>query len=381
MQLVGCLAGLLLPALAWGQAGVYLRPTASIGEFYDDNIFRSVSGKQDDFVSRIGAGAEGGYESDPLTVLGHYYFASEIYAKHPELNNALTLQDGGARLRYLPTRLWDLGLNGGYVESDRPETINIASGILGERTKSRNYHVSPSLLHLWDPLTTLNALYGFNRTEEVGGPTTDTHTGEFVIDRQLSARDTLHLSYVFRHFNFTGDTTTGESSGNGSEDAHIPALGWTRQLSLLSSATLSIGPRISSTGAVTPEALATIDREIRNGKVTFTYRRTQNSVVGRGRPVTTDSVLLSWERQLGNRLFVTVTPGFYNDTGGSFDTQVYRLTLDAFYQINKWLAVHGSYDLFYQEGSSFSGGTSSSGARVRNIVLVELVAFSQFRLY
>src|SRR5262249_12120695 len=80
------LAGVLVPAVAWGQdrndrptTGYYLRPEASLGEMYDDNVFRSIDGRKDDFISRIGVGVGGGYQSLPLTLLGHYRNTSEIY--------------------------------------------------------------------------------------------------------------------------------------------------------------------------------------------------------------------------------------------------------------------------------------------------------------
>ena len=371
------LAGFLAPATAWGQAGYYLRPGLSVGEKYDDNIFRSVSGRKDDFISRIGAGVEAGYDSDPLTLLGHYRMASEIYAKHPELSNAFSLQDAGVNFTYLPTRLWTLGFTGGYVDTNQPETINVASGILGARTRARNYNFSPSLLHLYDSLTTLGAVYTFNRTEESGGASTDSHTVRLVTDRRLSPRDTLHLGYIFREFDTSGDS----EGGNGSETSNIPTIGWTRLLSQLTTFTLSIGPRFSSTGRVTPEALATIRRELKDGAISFTYGRTQNTVVGEGGPVTTDSVILSWDRQLANRLLVTVTPAFYNNSGGGLNRKVYALDLEALYQINKWLGFHASYQFTFEEGQLSRTGPSNQGERYRNLVLFELVAFYPMRLY
>jgi hypothetical protein len=371
------LAGFLVPATAWGQAGYYLRPGLSVGEKYDDNIFRSVSGRKDDFISRIGAGVEAGYDSDPLTLLGHYRMASEIYAKHPELSNAFSLQDAGVNFTYLPTRLWTLGFSGGYVDTNQPETINVATGILGARTRARNYNFSPSLFHLYDPFTTLSAIYTFNRTEEKGGASTDSHTARFVDDWRLNARDTLHLGYIFREFNSSGNS----NGSNGSETANIPTIGWTRLLSQLTTFTLNIGPRFSSTGTVTPEVLATIRRELKDGEVSFTYVRTQYTVVGEGGPVTTDGVLLSWDRQLANRLLVTVTPAFYNNSGSDLSRKVYALDLEAVYQINKWLGFRGSYQFTFEEGQLFRTGPSTHGERYRNVVLLELVAFYPMRLY
>lgn len=380
--LLVCFAGLLLPTTARGQAGYYFRPGVSAAEYYDDNIFRTVSDREDDAVSRFGAGAEAGYQSEPFTLLGHYRFESEIFAKHPKLTNAFALQDGGAQVTYLPTRLWILNFTGEWVETQLPEMINVPSGILGIRARARNYSLSPSVTHLWDPVTTVTAVYTFNSTRQVGALTLDSQTAQLVIDRRLSERDALHFGYIFREFHSSGRTRTGFSR-NRSETAHTPTLGWSRQLSLLTSFTLDIGPRFSSRGRVTPEVLATVTRNLQNGMLTFTYTRTQYTVAGVGGPVTTDSVILSWERQLANRLLVYVKPGFYHNSQSQSDEKVYALELQVFYQINKWLGFRGSYEFTFEEGRLIRTGaaTTTQGELYRNVVLFELVAFYPMRVY
>jgi hypothetical protein len=346
---------------------------------YDDNIFRSISGRKDDFISRIGAGLEGGYESRPLTLLGHYRMTSEIYAKNPDLSNAFSQQDAGFDFTYLPTRLWTLGLSGGVVDTDRPETLNAPTGVLGNRERARNYYFSPSLVHLYDAITTLSAIYTYSNTEESQGGTTESHTALLVADRQLSERDVLHLGYTFRDFIVSG----GGEDGSEDETAHIPTIGWSRVLTPLTSFTANIGPRFSSTGKVTPEALLTVLRTLRNGEIVFTYKRTQYVIIGEGPPVTTDIVKLAWDRFFSNQLFVTVSPAFYNDSGGQNSTKVYELDLAVTYQINKWLMLRGSYQFTYEEGRVFETGptTTATGDVYRNLVLLELTALYPMRVY
>lgn len=378
---VGVLLSLLTPRLAWSQAGYYLYPVASVAEYYDDNIFRSTSGRADDFVSRFGAGAETGYVSDPLQLLGHYAFASEVYAKNPRLTRAIMLQDAGLRFRYLPTRFWTLGFTGNYTETERPETLNETTGILGSRTRSRNYYLSPSLVHRWDEFTTLTMLYTFNNNRQLGGARTDTHNVRFTIDRQVTWRDILHFAYVFRHYSFTNNRLElFDLNRSGSIPAHVALVGWTRQLSPLMWLTLSGGPRVSQS-RVTPEVLATLSRELQYGRMSLTYERTQNSVVGRGGPVTTDRATLSWERQLLNRLLLTVTPGFYNNQSSNLDTQVYRLDMEAVHQFTQWLAVRALYQFRYEQGSIIGARVTSQSDRFRNIVFLEMIFTSPLRLY
>ena len=389
MWLFVYLAGFLVPAIAWGQdrnvlptTGYYLRPEATVGEMYDDNVFRSISGRKDDFISRIGAGVGGGYESVPLTLIGHYRMTSEIYTKNPDLSNAFSEQEAGINFTYLPTRLWTLGLIGEYIDTDRPETINAPTGVLGNRERGRSYSFSPSVVHLYDAITTLSAVYTYNHTEESkGGGTIESHTALFVADRRLTERDTLHLGFTFRDY-----ITSSDGGGDESETSYIPSVGWSRVLSPLTSFTVNVGPRFSSTGKVTPEALLTAVRMLQNGDLSFTYKRTQYAIVGDTAPVTTDMVKLTWSHQLLKQLFFTVSPVFYNDSGGQHSSKVYELDLAATYQINKWLGFRASYQFTYEEGRQFFDTPSSTtpiitGDVYRNLVLLELVAFYPMRVY
>jgi len=379
------LAGVLLPTTAWGQAGLYVRPALSIAQYYDDNVFRSISNKKSDFVTRPGAWIQGGYESAPLQLLGHYGFASEIFAKNSQLTKALSLQDAGVDFLYLPTRRWTLGLSGGYVQTHQPESINVPTGILGERTKSRNYSASPSLSHQWSALTTLSSFYLFNRNEQDGGARTDSQTANFEIDRRITELDTLAFAYTLRRFD---SSSGGEDEAldeiideDGDQTAHVATIGWTRQISPLTAFALRIGPRFTE-GRVTPEVLASVWRALPYwlGSITLTYERTQRSLVGRGGPVNTDSVILSWAQQLARHLFLNASPAFYNNTGSDFETQVYRFDVNATYIINKWLAFRSSYQINFENGDVLGFGSLSRGERSRNMVLFELVAASPFRV-
>jgi len=149
---------------------------------------------------------------------------------------------------------------------------------------------------------------------------------------------------------------------------------------------VNVGPRFSSTGKVTPEALLTVLRMLQNGDLSFTYKRTQYAIVGDTAPVTTDMVKLTWSHQLAKQLFVTVSPVFYNDSGGQHSSKVYELDLAATYQINKWLGFRASYQFTYEDGRQFFDTTSSTapiitGDVYRNLVLLELVVFYPMRVY
>jgi hypothetical protein len=379
---LGCLLIFLPPRLAWSQAGYYVYPALSIAEYYDDNVFRSTSGRVDDFVSRFGAGVQGGYVSDPLPTSGALCvrFGGVREEPSPDARHG-ALQDAGLTFGYLPTRFWRLGLTSGYTETQLPETLNETTGILASRTKARNYYISPTVTHYWDEFTTFSSLYSLSNSRFRGGSKTETHNLQFIVDRQVTWRDKLHLSYVFRYYSFT--TNRLEENPLDRHDtisSHAALVGWTRQLSPLIWVTLSGGPRVTKS-RVTPEVLATLTRELQYGSLSLTYERTQSTIVGRGGPVTTDRVIFSWERQLSNYLNLTITPGFYNNQSSTFDTQVYRLDIAALQQWTQWLAFRARYQFRYEQGAIIGAGTAGGDDRLRDMVFLELLFASPFRVY
>ena len=87
-----------------GTAAWYLIPSFRLPESFDDNIFGSSSNRQSDFVTRFNPGLQGGYSSDPFTVLLSSGFEADVFAKHTELTDPTTGWNAGANLRYLPFR-------------------------------------------------------------------------------------------------------------------------------------------------------------------------------------------------------------------------------------------------------------------------------------
>ncbi|MBI3301112.1 MAG: outer membrane beta-barrel protein [Deltaproteobacteria bacterium] len=382
------LGRLLAPAVAWSQAGLYVTPSFAVAELYDDNVFRSSSNREDDFISRFSPGFQGGYQSEPLTLLGRYTFSAEVFANNPKLTQAQAYQAGGVQFEYRPTRLWTLGFDGDHVETERPEDINISTGIEDGRGRSRSYSFRPSLTYRLSALTTVSGGYGFTRNERSGetnndgttGTTNKTHTADLGLDRQLSARDTATVSYIFRRFLSSGDMRQGVVGTNENETSHAVVMGWIHQLSTLSALMLRGGPRFSR-GSVAPEVEGSIAREFHRGQVSFMYGRTQNTVVGRSGAVSTESFIGGVRYQLLRRLFLSADPAFYKNSSNGFKTKVYRLDINLVYQFNQWLSLRGSYQFSYEDESGAASSVARRRERYRNMVLLELSVAYPYRVY
>src|SRR5437879_1708898 len=100
-----------------GTAGLYLIPSFKVSESFDDNILASSSNRESDFISRFYPGLQGGYSSDPFTLLLSGGFEADVFAKHPELNDPTTGWNAAMNLSYLPIRRLTLGANIAYIET------------------------------------------------------------------------------------------------------------------------------------------------------------------------------------------------------------------------------------------------------------------------
>jgi hypothetical protein len=355
--------------------GFYVIPSLSIAEVYDDNIFSTPSGRvrEQDIITRISPGIQAGYRSVPLTLLGRYSFDAEIFPDHSDLTDAQARQRAGIEFRYLPTRLLTLAFTGEYVETQTPGELNLVTGIEGGRVRAQSYTVQPSVAYQFNPLTKGAGSYQFE-TIESGGVTSDVHTTTLGLDRRLTPRDTGSLGYIFRHFSFdSNDTTT----------SHTVTLGWLRQLTRQTSILLRAGPRFSEED-VDAEVLASIRHRLKQGELSFTYERSQDTVAGETGSVDTDTLSAGLTYQLLRFLEVSAVPSFSRITRGSAEAEVYRAGLHLTYQLTKWLSLLGSYQFSLQQGrleaAAIAAGRGDEEI-YHNIILLGLTFTSPYRLY
>lgn len=69
--------------------GRIIRPSITIGEGYNDNIYLTTSGKEDDFITRVSPELEIFYAARSMSLLLNYTFSYEYYARHNEESEAL----------------------------------------------------------------------------------------------------------------------------------------------------------------------------------------------------------------------------------------------------------------------------------------------------
>lgn len=356
--------GILLPNGAMAQS-LFVTPSFTFAEVYDDNIFRTSSGEKEDFISRFSPAVETGYRTPRLTLLGRYTFDAEVFNEHPELNDAQARQRGEVDLEYRATRSLTLAANGTYTETQTPGELNLVSGLEAGRVRAERITAGPSLNYRFDPLTIGTAAYEFTRDEISGGIETDSHTGRLGLEREITRRDTALLGYAVRRYLFDGEDTT----------FYVMTAGWSHRLTRRTSFTLQGGPRVSD-DSVDPEVEAVIRHALDRGELSFTYARTETVVIGEAGTVTVESFEAGASyRLLEDALEVRAAPAYINASRGASEADIYRAFFQATYKITEYLSLIGSYQFYLQQGI-LDG--SSDEEITQNVVLLGVTVATHF---
>jgi predicted porin len=378
LQLLGFLVGAGIPTAVWAQEGFYVIPSLAVAEVFDDNLFYTAENREQDLITRFTPDIQFGYRSTPFTLTGRYTFDAEVYASHSELTTAQARQLASIDTRYLPKPSWTLALTTAYAETQRPQELNLVSGLAAGRQRASQFSFSPSTAYRFNPLTEGTGAYGFTRTES-GGDSGEEHSAILGFNRRLTALDTASLGYIFRYFSFTGD----EVSGDDTTTSNAFLLGWTRQITPLTRVELRAGPRFSS-GDVNAEVAVSVRRRLKYGELALTYARTQDISTGVAAAVDTDSVAGLLSYQISPFLRVSVEPLYARNSAEDSDANVYQIRLSSVYQLNKWLSFQGSYYFSYQQGSiDSSGGTEQNNDDNihHNVIFLGVVITYPYRIH
>ncbi|MBI4011598.1 MAG: hypothetical protein HY359_04760 [Candidatus Rokubacteria bacterium] len=338
------LGQLFLSVAVRAQSSLVVTPSVSLTEVYDDNLFSTSDRREADVISRFGLGLRAAYESAPLRLLGAYSLDAEVFGDHPKLTDPAARQEVRVELEHRPTRRLKLSLTGEYADTHAAGEFNVATGLEPGRVRAERLSVGPSLAYRFDPLTTGTATYRFTR-DRAEGVVTESHVADIGLDRRVTARDTAGLSYGFREFVFTpGGTVT----------SHVAGLGWTHEITPLTSLTLRGGSRVSD-GSVDPEVSIVARRRLERGELSLTYSRTQTTVIGEAGTVETDGLTAGLAYEVLSRFEVRAAPTFFSSRRAGREAKVYGVSLEATYRINRSLSLTGSYTFNLRQGSLDTG--------------------------
>jgi hypothetical protein len=353
-----------VPGRVWAQAGWYVTPSFGLMEEYDDNVFVSSSDRRSDFITRFTPGLEAGYVSEPLTALVRGAFDSEVYADHSELNDAFASYRTGLTLGYLPLRTLSFGLDATYAETnDVTELLVATTGFQEERRNATELVVAPSAAWNITARDVARGSYSFTRDTADESPDILAHRGRLTLSRDVTTLDTGLVGYIVRVFeNEDGPTTT----------SHVPLLGWRRQFTRQTSATVEGGPRFTD-GGVQPEVSARLEHDFRRARITLAYERTEAVIIGGSGVVEVERILGAVDFEPIRGLKIGIAPSYTRTFEGVDPTaRIYALAVTARYPLTRWLAARADGLFVFQE----QGGVDLH----RNIVSVGLDLVYPIRL-
>src|SRR5207249_3873313 len=175
------------------------------------------------------------------------------------------------------------------------------------------------------------------------GITIDSHIENLALDHRLSPRDTVGPGYVGRQFAFAGFPAL---------TSHAFTLGWSHELTPLTTFTLRGGPRLTE-GTVDrlPEALASIRHTLKRGELSLTYASTLTTVIGQAAAAKAQSITGKARTELLPRLELSAGPAVYWISSEAFKATAYSVLLEATHQLTKTLALQASYQYSFQRVS------------------------------
>jgi len=355
-------------APAWAQAGWYVIPSFQVTEEFDDNVSGSTSGRRSDFISRFSPGLQAGYRSEPLTLLASTSFDAEVFANNPQQNDAMSGKHAGMNLNYLGIRPLTLALAVAYTETRSLSTLTAiltpavpanttlagpanttpavpANTLEFGRQRVTLLSASPSIAYQFTPLTSGTSGYSYTQTTLEGGTTNTGHQGRLGLSHQFTPLDSGTFDYGLNVFEDSTSSTTTIS--------HALTLGWTRQLTPQTTASVRGGPRFSG-GTVSPEFSALLAHEFRmfdqRPKASLGYSRSEGFVIGQAGSVKIESVTGSIGFEPLRLLQVSLGASLTRLSGGTgSDTTSYGATAGASYQILRWLTARASYHFNLQD--------------------------------
>lgn len=314
---------------------------------YDDNIQFTAFDRQGGVFSRFVPALQATSQlKRSLALSAGYSTHAEVFREYPELNEFFARQQGILGLRCAPNPGTSFSLSAGYVGTRAASELVQPTGLEFPRGRAQGNVLGAALERRITQRGSLNLRYndqavslgtggsaGFSRSQSVGGGWS----------QHITRGSTLSLAYDVQLYDL------GEGGRSRSE---VASVGWSQQLTRSTSVSVMGGPRMyqHSTSA---EVSASVSHRLRRGQISLGYVRGQQAVPGE--IVETESFGGSASYQIGRRIQLSLSPGYFRNAHGEFLTEVYRVSGGLSARIKPWLAMQSSYQFVLQETRNYSG--------------------------
>ena len=336
-----------------------MKPSLTISEVYDDNLFASPAFPIADYITRLTPGVEAGYRSSRVNFTVRGLIEGERFASDTSLNTDRSRDDYGLDFGYRTSPTGRFEVSGENVDTLSPDELTLTTGLEIGRARAEEQRAAISYSWAASPRSTWDLKYDFLRDALVDVAEGQTHEATLSWTRHLTHEDSGSIAYESQWFVF----------GNGVVPAEILLLGWKRDIGTKTKLDVAAGPNYSL-GSVAPQVQAALSTTGSRAEFAVAYNRTFGLVVGEVGRVGVENASITFRVRPFKALRLGVVPEAFRDTRASFEARVYRLSSDLSLRLCRWLTFDASHQLSRQEGTI----DSPFGIRIaRSVVVVRLV--------
>jgi hypothetical protein len=333
----------------------YGRVALSFTQAYDDNIFAVPLSQhpQSDLVSRFGPTFEVGRHSRRLELSAKYGMAAERYFDRIDLNSDVAYQNGGFDVRYNATPRTALRFSGGYVDTQSPQELNVATLLTAGRARAERLQAHGGSTHELTKLVQLNLDYDVSNDTLQETNTNLSHLARIGLAWHSSGRSSYRLDYRARYVKFNQlqrDVTGQPFRDVGNETTQLLTAGWVYAVTPLTSIEVDGGPRLTA-GEYKPEFSGLVRRRTRQGgEIAASYQSTQDTAFGEAGfiDVQRATVLLSVTPL--RRLTMSATPAWARSTLRNQTTEVRELDVSIVLRVLRRLSFTAAARAANQDG-------------------------------
>lgn len=348
-------AAAVLPASSAAQAVVDLRPSVSIAELYDSNVFATPAAPRSDAITRVSPVVDAGYRTASLDLRGHYTLDAERYSRTAALTNAVARQRAGLELRHDTTQRLTWSATAGFARTSTPTELVDQIGVLLPPARATQVSAQSTVTRHLGPRTDATADYTYTEDRVDAGVSVRTHGAALNAIRRLSSRSSTRLGYRVEWFGFGAQPLVPAASTT----AHVIGLEWTRKLTARTSLSVTAGPRLTG-DQLSPEVSARLRSGHDRMAVSLGYQRTETAVLGIARPVGVETLSgqLEWGASRGLRL--RATPAWFRNRTDLLRVDVSRIDVGLEWPVAERIAIDASVGAVLQSGrlhASFGDGS------------------------
>jgi hypothetical protein len=360
------------PETATARRGpITITPSLSILGEYNDNVFQSNANRESDFIVGFVPGISVVLEGPTYRLLGSYSFTAEIYAENEQLNDAFSRQNLRLDGTYRATPQLTLSLSDSFIISQDSNAIAVENVSTG-RTESLSNTLSGGAAYQIDPRWTVRgrATWTTLRYDDDLSIDSDTYALEGFVDRAFTARLTGTAGYQFAYFDI--EDQPGVST-------HTPRVGVTYRFTQNLTGAVSGGPSIQvvedGDTDVFPAITASLQQRFSWGAATVQYDHAIGTAGGLGGTTENQSIgaVIQVDRLLRG-LVLQFAPRYTREqstgsTGtGDIDVDTISLTLQARYEITRYMAAIAGYTFYRQRSDNATVVVTPAGTVTANDV-------------